>query len=165
MGNMVDGGLDLSNLVYIDLDEEEFESIRLMDGDILLNRTNSMDLVGKISIFRLPGNYITASYIVTFRMDAERLNPTFCNVMLNTSLYQRRIKALARPSVSQANINPTAFRTELTITVPTMAEQQRIAACLSSLDALLTAQSRKLNGLRGHKRGLVQQLFPSAEER
>jgi type I restriction enzyme, S subunit len=163
MGNMVDGGLDISNLVYIDLDKEEFESIRLIDGDILLNRTNSMDLVGKISMFRLPGSYITASYIVTYRLDADRLDPTFCNVMLNTPLYQKRIKALARPSVSQANINPTTFRMELTVGVPLLPEQQRIAACLSSLDVLTAAQSRKLDGLRAHKKSLMQQLFPSPD--
>lgn len=44
------------------------------------------------------------------------------------------------------------------------AEQERIAACLSSLDALIAAQSRKLDGLRAQKKGLMQQLFPSPEE-
>lgn len=163
MGNMVDGGLDVSSLVYIDLDKKELESIRLTDGDILLNRTNSLDLVGKISIFRLPGNYITASYIVTYRIDAHRLDPPFCNLMLNTQQYQQRIKAFARPSVSQANINPTTFRKELTVAVPRLAEQRRIATCFSSLDALIVAQSRKLDGLRLQKRGLMQRLFPSPE--
>ncbi|MBE7457387.1 MAG: restriction endonuclease subunit S [Phycisphaerae bacterium] len=42
-------------------------------------------------------------------------------------------------------------------------EQQQIAACLSSLDALIAAQSRKLDGLQAHKKGLMQQLFPSPE--
>ena len=46
---------------------------------------------------------------------------------------------------------------------PALAEQQRIAACLSSLDALIAAASRKLDGLRAHKKGLMQQLFPSPE--
>ena len=44
---------------------------------------------------------------------------------------------------------------------PQPAEQQRIAACLSSLDEMLAMQSRKVEGLRTHKRGLMQQLFPS----
>lgn len=43
------------------------------------------------------------------------------------------------------------------------AEQQRIAACLSSLDGLLTAASRKVEALKQHKKGLMQRLFPSAE--
>ena len=44
------------------------------------------------------------------------------------------------------------------------AEQQRIASCLSSLDALITAETRKLEALKTHKKGLMQQIFPSPEE-
>ncbi len=44
------------------------------------------------------------------------------------------------------------------------AEQQRIASCLSSLDALITAETQKLEALKTHKKGLMQQLFPSPEE-
>jgi len=163
MGNMVDGGLDFFNLVYLDLDREEFESIRLHYGDILLNRTNSLDLVGKIAIFTRELECITASYIVTFRLDKDRLLPAFCNAMLNTQLYKARIKMLARPSVSQANINPTMFRKELRVSVPTVAEQQRIADCLSALDARIAAEADKLGALKTHKKGLMQQLFPSPE--
>ena len=45
----------------------------------------------------------------------------------------------------------------------TKANQQRIATCLSSLDALITAETQKLDALKTHKRGLMQQLFPSPE--
>jgi len=164
MGNMGDGGLDFSNLVYIDLDPEEFESLRLHKGDILLNRTNSRDLVGKISIFDRDLECITASYIVAFRLDENRIDPWFCNLMLNTQMLQSRIKLLATPSISQANINPTTFRNGLDIVIPKIAEQRRIAACLSSLDDVLAGQSRNVEGLRVHKLGLLQQLFPSPEE-
>jgi type I restriction enzyme S subunit len=44
------------------------------------------------------------------------------------------------------------------------AEQQRIADCLASLDALIAAQAAKLDALRTHKRGLMQGLFPSPED-
>ena len=43
-------------------------------------------------------------------------------------------------------------------------EQQRIADCLSSLDDLIAAQTQKLEALKTHKKGLMQQLFPSPEE-
>jgi type I restriction enzyme S subunit len=46
------------------------------------------------------------------------------------------------------------------VTVPRLAEQQRIAACLFSLDEMLAAQSRKVEGLKAHKKGLLQELFP-----
>lgn len=48
--------------------------------------------------------------------------------------------------------------------LPSLAEQQRIASCLSSLDALITAETRELEALKTHKKGLMQQLFPSSEE-
>ncbi|THJ48122.1 restriction endonuclease subunit S [Burkholderia sp. LS-044] len=164
MGNMVDGGLDFSNLAYIDLDPDSFEKIRLIRGDILLNRTNSLDLVGKISMFDRDVECIAASYIVTYRLDEKQIVPAFCNLMLNTQQYQKKIKALARPSISQANINPTTFRNELVVSVPKIAEQQRIISCLSALGNLITAQSQKINALKAHKKGLMQQLFPVMAE-
>ena len=164
MGNMVDGGLDFTNLVYLDLDAESFESFRLEDGDILLNRTNSPALVGKISLFQLNWDCITASYIVTYRLNKARLDPSFCNSMLNTPMYQARIRSFAKPSVSQANINPTTFKKELLLSVPSLPEQHRIASCLSSLDALIAAETQKHAALQRHKRGLMQQIFPSPEE-
>lgn len=164
MGNMRDGRLELTNLVFIDLDAETFDSFRLKKGDILLNRTNSRDLVGKVSIFDLDLECMTASYIVAFRLDSDRLDPWFCNLMLNTQMYQSRIQLLSTPSISQANINPTSFKTGLDIVIPELAEQQRIAALFSSLDDVLALQSLLVEALKTHKQGLLQQLFPSLEE-
>lgn len=48
--------------------------------------------------------------------------------------------------------------------LPSLPEQQRIASCLSSLDTLITAETQKLDALKLHKKGLMQQLFPSPEE-
>ena len=53
---------------------------------------------------------------------------------------------------------------QLEIACPRSDEQQRIASCLSSLDALITAETQKLEALKTHKKGLMQQLFPSPEE-
>lgn len=120
--------------------------------------------MGKVSIFDRDSECITASYIVSFRLDETRLDPGFCNLLLNTQMLQSRIKLLATPSISQANINPATFRTGLDIVIPKLAEQQRIAECLSSLNDVLSAQSRKTEGLKTHQKGLLQQLFPSPEE-
>jgi type I restriction enzyme S subunit len=49
------------------------------------------------------------------------------------------------------------------VLIPTPPEQQRIADCLTSLDDLITAQTQKLSALKAHKKALMQQLFPSAE--
>jgi type I restriction enzyme, S subunit len=164
MGNMLDGGLDFTNLVYLDMDPDSFELFRLEDGDILLNRTNSPALVGKISLFRHKSACMTASYIVTYRLNKKRIDPSFCNSMLNTPLYQSRIRSFAKPSISQVNINPTTFKKDLIVSVPSFPEQERIASCLSSLDALITFETQKLEALKTHKKGLMQQIFPSQKE-
>jgi type I restriction enzyme S subunit len=52
----------------------------------------------------------------------------------------------------------------LSVMAPSPAEQQRIASCLSSLDALITFETQKLELLKTHKKGLMQQLFPSPAE-
>ena len=57
----------------------------------------------------------------------------------------------------------TEYLKALTLTLPSLAEQHRIASCLSSLDALITAETQKLDSLKRHKRGLMQQLFPSPD--
>jgi type I restriction enzyme S subunit len=46
---------------------------------------------------------------------------------------------------------------------PELEEQQKIADCLSSLDTLITAETEKLDALKTHKKGLMQQLFPTVE--
>lgn len=53
---------------------------------------------------------------------------------------------------------------KIEVMFPSLSEQQRIADCLSSLAALITAETQKLEALKTHKKGLMQQLFPSAQE-
>lgn len=75
--------------------------------------------------------------------------------------FKRRVKQMsAKNSVDSVRM---AMITEMPIWMPSVVEQRRVAACLSSLDALIAAQARKVDNLRAHKLGLVQQLFPSPE--
>ena len=53
---------------------------------------------------------------------------------------------------------------KMPISLPTLPEEQRIADCLSSLDELITAQTQKIDLLKDHKKGLMQQLFPRIDE-
>ena len=64
---------------------------------------------------------------------------------------------------AQKNINNEILR-EVSVLLPSVPEQQRIADCLSSLDDLITAQSQKIDALKTHKKGLMQQLFPVLDE-
>ncbi len=64
----------------------------------------------------------------------------------------------AVPSVSKTVLENIA------VVIPTCSEQQRIANCLSSLDELIAAQTQKINLLKDHKKGLMQQLFPRIDK-
>ena len=64
---------------------------------------------------------------------------------------------------SQKNIGIDSIK-NLNIFLPTLTEQQKIADCLSSVDALITAQGEKIEALKLHKKGLMQQLFPVMDE-
>ena len=82
--------------------------------------------------------------------------------LINTSAIRESFRERANKAVNQASINQTELgKTELAL--PAIPEQQRIATCLSSLDVLITAETQKHKALNTHKKGLMQQLFPSPE--
>lgn len=163
MGNMNGGDINFSKVVYIDLAQQGFQKLKLEKGDILLNRTNSYELVGKVSLFDSNIDCITASYIVTYRLKKDVILPEYCNYMFNTPIFQAKIRTLATPSISQWNINPTRFKNQLNIFLPAPEEQKAITDCLSFLDALITSQTEQVISLKEHKKGLMQQLFPNSE--
>ena len=79
-----------------------------MPGDILFNRTNSKDLVGKVAIVRdVPQPTSFASYLVRLKVAKKRADPFWLSALLCSETYQLRIRRMATPAVSQANINPT----------------------------------------------------------
>ena len=91
------------------------------------------------------------------------VNSRFLFAHINTPEYQRFIASISRGNANQANIAVKELM-GFTIKAPHQAEQQSIADCLTSLDALITAETQKLETLKTHKKGLMQQLFPSPEE-
>lgn len=159
MGNMQNGTLDLRDLVYIDLEENEFEKYRLHKGDILLNRTNSHSLVGKVSLFDLDGDYLTASYLVAFRPNLKVLNPTFSNNLLNTIRYQEKIRTIATKGVSQSNINPTSFKNIIKVPLPPLDEQKKIAEILSTWDEAINLTINLIESKKQFKKALMQNLL------
>jgi len=94
-----------------------------------------------------------------------------CGVLINTNGHANTCVAALLNSVTRSHVsyvgNPKLMNgvmAKINIPFPSLPEQQRIASCLSSLDALVTAETQKLEALKTHKKGLMQQLFPSPEE-
>lgn len=123
-------------------------------GSVILSRDAG---VGKSAIISCP--MAVSQHFIVWTCDPTALSNWF--------LYYRL--QLLKPLFEQIAAGNTIktiglpFFNAMRIAVPRLTEQRRIAGCLSSLDARLTAQVQKLNALKTHKQGLLQQLFPSLE--
>lgn len=125
-------------------------------NDILICvRNGSKSLIGKCALIPLGLPMCThGAFMTVFRTRT----PRFVFQLFHTARYQKQVVADLGATINSINgkqfLNYTFF-------VPRHAEQQRIASCLSSLDALITAETQKLEAYKTHMKGLMQQLFPA----
>ena len=125
MGNVTYGGeLDHADLKHIELSDPDIEKYGLRKGDILFNRTNSRELVGKTGLWdgRFPA--VPASYFVRLRLDESRVDPTFVWAAMNSAGMKRRLFAMARGAIGQANINARELRS-IQLPLPPLGLQRR----------------------------------------
>lgn len=92
-----------------------------------------------------------------------QIRPDFSRFLFHSTLYRKSVVRIAQGS-TRYNISKSTFQ-EIKIPLPSLPEQQKIAACLSSLDELITAEGQKLELLNEHKKGLLQNLFPQEGEK
>ena len=140
MNNLQDDGWDLSDLKYIALDERELDTYRLVPNDILFNRTNSKELVGKCEVFRESGDWAFASYLIRVRTNENCLLPQFASDFLESGIGRLQIDRLSRQIIGMTNINAEEIR-ELRIPLPSIAEQERLIA---AMDAARIERNAKL---------------------
>ena len=125
MNNIIEGELNLSNLKYILLPEKNEKALILKEGDILFNRTNSKELVGKCAVFHENGNFVFASYLIRVRADKAKAIPDYLSFVINSPIGRRQINALSRQIIGQANINSQELRS-LQIPLPSLEIQHEI---------------------------------------
>ena len=123
-----------SDVKFADMRADLAADYTLKPGDILFNRTNSADLVGKVGIFKLDGRYLFASYLVRIEAFQTLLQPEFLNYYLNSDTGQRAIRAFATPGVSQSNVSAGSLK-KLHVPVPTLGDQTRIVRELGKIAA------------------------------
>ena len=121
MGNIQHGELDFSNLKYLPVQHEEFPSLFLAEGDVLFNRTNSPELVGKSAVFRGASKPVSfASYLI--RLQCSGILPDLLVRYLNSPIGRSWVESVASQQVGQANVNGTKLRS-LGIPLPSPEEQ------------------------------------------
>lgn len=136
MNNLTgDGGLDLSELKFVELEAGEVDRYTLRPGDILFNRTNSPGLVGKMALWDRPEAYALAGYLVRVRVDESRVEPGFAVAWFNTPWMKAELRARAKPSGSLANISASELR-KFELPLPSVAEQRRVMKLLDLSKAL-----------------------------
>lgn len=133
MGNLQNGRLDLSDLKYSN-SKAEIEKYTLLPGDVLFNRTNSPELVGKTSIYKGEIPAIYAGYLIKIENNRDILDSDYLNFYMNTPQVKVWCNEVKSDGVSQSNINAKKLA-ELEISLPPLQEQQEIVRRVECLFA------------------------------
>jgi type I restriction enzyme S subunit len=149
MNNIVEGELALSDLKYIPMSESEKEKLLLKDGDILFNRTNSKELVGKCAVFHADGEFVFASYLIRVRANASKAIPDFLAHVITSRIGRQQIDALSRQIIGQANINSNELRS-LQIPLPPLDVQREMIRHVEEGRAAI-AREREVAARRAHE--------------
>jgi type I restriction enzyme, S subunit len=156
MGDIREGEIDYSAVGFVD---EVDEALLLKPGDLVFNRTNSLDQIGKVALFRGKTEYPVsfASYLVRLRCRPGVL-PDFLNWMLNSAFPQSWARAEALPAIGQANLNPNRYG-YLPIALPPVVEQENIAGFLSGtiaqIDHVRAATEHTIDLLQARRSALI----------
>lgn len=117
-----DGELDLTDIKHIDVPEKDLAGCMVQEGDVLFNRTNSKDLVGKTCHFTGDEPMIIAGYIIRLRMNGKVL-PEYVSTFMNLERSKKLLYSMAKGAVGQANINAKEVQA-IPIVIPPESVQQ-----------------------------------------
>lgn len=161
MGNVQDGTLRMSNLKYLPLNHRDAEPLILSDGDILFNRTNSLELVGKSAVYRDQlGPATFASYLIRCR-PVPGVEPGWINLVINSPIGQRYVRAVASQQVGQANVNGTKLAS-MPIPLPPPKEQHRIMDDVTELRQAVERNAAEVLGAASRAHRLRRSLLTEA---
>ena len=158
MNNLLDGEAELSDLKFTDTPVPEH--LWLRNGDLLFNRTNSWEHVGRTGIWRGQIESATfASYLVRLNPHPDKLLPEMLNFWLNWERIQIAMRRQATPAVQQVNINPTNLRSIPAAFPRNLDEQTAITGRISAVREVFNAYREHLYKLKSIKAGLLQDLL------
>jgi len=160
MGNIGRGSIDLGKIEYISDGIIPNEMDRLRYGDLLFNTRNTLDLVGKVAIWRneLPIAYFNSN-LMRLDLKPEEIASTFyAKYAFNSTGCIARLKSIATGTTSVAAIY-TRDLLKIPFPCPPLPEQQAIAAVLSDMDTEIAALEARREKTRALKQGMMQELL------
>ena len=158
MNNLTaDGHLDLNDLKYIDIPDDEIEKCVVRKGDVLFNRTNSIELVGKTVVFDLQEDMIIAGYIIRVRLN-KRLLPEILSQYMNLEALKDILRSMAKGAVNQANINAQELQS-IKVYIPDMELQKQFIEMKNQVDKSKVAVQKALDETQILFDSLMQKYF------
>ncbi|MDZ4201446.1 MAG: restriction endonuclease subunit S [Gallionella sp.] len=145
MGDIQDGKVILGGQKKVAQNVEGLPELYLRSGDLIYNRTNSAELVGKTGIYEGPdGVYTFASYLIRIRCIDGLFSPRYLNFVMSTPLFREtQIEPHLKQQCGQANVNGTIMK-NMIVSVPPLAEQHRIVVKVDELMALCDTLKARL---------------------
>lgn len=126
MGNLKNGTIDPRDLKFLPRDHPEFPKLLLAPGDLLFNRTNSAELVGKSAVFDSAAVTSFASYLIRVRFSAT-VDPRWASMVINSPQGRAYIASVVTQQVGQANVNGTKLKA-FPLPMPSLSRQRELVA-------------------------------------
>ena len=158
MNNITYGGeLDLTDTKHIDVPENELEKCTVRRGDVLFNRTNSKELVGKTCVYNRDEMMVLAGFVIRVRV-TERVLPEFLSAFLNTDFSKQMLLGMCKAAIGQANINAQELQ-DIGLYLPPVELQHQFVRFKAEVDKSKLAVKQSLEKLETLKKSLMQQYF------
>lgn len=144
MNNITYGGeLDLSDVKRIDVPENELEKCTVRRGDVLFNRTNSKELVGKTCVYDRDEMMVLAGFVIRVRVN-DLVLPEFLSAFLNTEFSKRTLLGMCKAAIGQANINAQEMQS-IGIYIPPIKLQKEFVQFKNQTDKSKAAVQKALD--------------------
>ena len=152
-----DGELDLSDTKRIDIPDNELEKCTVRRGDVLFNRTNSKELVGKTCVYNRDEMMVLAGFVIRVRVN-DKVLPEFLSAFLNTDFSKHMLLGMCKTAIGQANINAQEMQ-NIGLYIPPIDLQQQFVDVKMQIDKAKLAAQKSLQELETLKKSLMQQYF------
>ena len=158
MNNITYGGeLDLSDVKRIDVPENELEKCTVRRGDVLFNRTNSKELVGKTCVYDRDEMMVLAGFVIRVRVN-DLVLPEFLSAFLNTDFSKRTLLGMCKAAIGQANINAQEMQS-MGIYIPPVELQKEFVQFKNQTDKSKVVVQKALDEAQALFDSLMQEYF------
>ena len=161
MGNIQDGKVVLDDLVFSS-DKEEIKKYLLNKNDLLFNRTNSRELVGKTAIYNHSNKAIYAGYLVRFYLFGN-IDANYINYLMNSDFHRQWCDEFKTDAIGQSNINATKLK-GYRVPLPPLEEQKEIVKKIEKLFTLCDTLEAQIDQSKTNSEALMQVVLREAFE-